>query len=149
MTNHGREIMAQLISWETIDDVVSDVSHTEKRVRYIHFGSDHHPETPSVLKLKAPLTATAGGQHTLALQEQYTKFLNATSVRFERRVATNQLSHTSPVVVKEMGLIMARRPGEDFNQWNPLQDVSFYKAVPEGILKLPTMELWVTWELRF
>jgi hypothetical protein len=110
LTNFGREWLAELLSWKTVND--PDVANTNRRVRWIEVGDDSHAMvTEAVETLKSGVTITISPDNYLAQIDAPPTFVSPVWVKFSRTLSTTEVSHSGDVTIKEAGLCADLSPG--------------------------------------
>ena len=146
LVNNGREWLAELVSWLTIDD--PDVANTNRRIRWIGVGDDAHLETEAVETLKSAVSITTGPDIYLAEIDAPPTFLSPVWVKFTRTLGTAEGSHSGDVIITEAGLYADLSPGSVLTTTSALNPVVAYKAF-EGLLKSSGFTLDLEWSFRF
>lgn len=148
LTNFGREWFAKLMVWQTI--AATDVPFTDDRIRWIGVGSDNHPETKMVERLKQAVTITIGPNAYLAKVDDPPVFPAVNWVQFSRTFGTAEISHTTAVVIKEAGLYADEDSGggPGLSTLVGTNQLVAYKTF-EGLVKFSGFTLEIKWDFRF
>jgi hypothetical protein len=147
LTNIGKEWLAELMAWTTIDD--PDVATTNRRIRWIGVGDDSHAMVSEAVEtLKSAVTITTGPDVYLAQIDSPVTTMSPVWVKFTRTLATGELSHSGNVVIKEAGLYADVSPGSVLSTSSALNPVVAYKAF-DGLLKSSAFTLDLEWSFRF
>jgi hypothetical protein len=146
LVNYGRDWLAELVSWATIDD--PDVANTNRRIRWIGVGDSQHLETEAVVTLANAVTITTGPDVYLAAIDAPPTFLSPVWVRFTRTLGTAEVSHSGPVTITEAGLYADLSPGSVLDTGSALNPVVAYKAF-DGLVKSSGFTLDLEWNFRF
>lgn len=154
-TTIGRELMCQLMAWQTPG--ATDVAYTHRRVRWIGVGSGRvgfMPETRDVVGLITPLEVS-GGDYLVPIDHLSTVFPTVTSVRYYKEFSETDLSSGGAVLIREAALYSDVSPTLVFDPTDPYYGpadpsvgTSFYKTF-EGMLKAPGFTLEITWDMKF
>lgn len=146
LVNNGREWLAELISWATIN--APDVANTNRRVRWIGVGDDSHMETEAVETLKNAVSITTGPDIYLAAVDAPPTFPSPVWVQFTRTLAAGEVSHSGAVTIKEAGLYADVSPGSVLTTTSALNPVVAYITF-DGLLKSVGVSLDLEWNFRF
>jgi hypothetical protein len=160
----GRNLLAKLVSWQTIGAV--DVPYTQRRVRWIGLGIGTQLEAPTVTSLNQAVLATASNY---LVPIQAVEFPTSSSVRFIKEFSLTEITLSSTLVsITEAGLFADVSPAQPGNPNDGYDDVAHdpgvvdtvlnpasatnppvaYKAF-EGIAKTVDFTLEIRWDFRF
>jgi len=146
VTSDCYDLLAKLVAWDTIG--VTDASFTARRARYIGVGNGTQVEDKGVVALVGPLEVTSG-IYLKEIDHTQTVFTSLTSVLVKAVFSPSEITWASPaVMLSEIGLYFDVSPGG-------VLDVSLTTNVPAcyktfaPLVKLNSLSLEITWELRF
>lgn len=150
ITNFGREWMAELIGWDSVDDDLAggvDVPFTERRIRWIGAGEGTQPEVETVVSLHTPLEITTGIY--LAAISEPTTFPTAVSMQFHHIFVAGDISFGGAKTITELALYADRAPAVLLDDTIGTHTPVAYKVLDEGLVKMAGFSLELFWELKF
>jgi hypothetical protein len=156
----GRNLLARLLSWQTIGG--TDIPYTNRRVRWMGVGIGSQLEVSTVSSLAQ---AQLGDAINYLLPVQATEFPTTTSARFIREFGANEITiSNTPVVVTEAGMFadvlpasaggvddVAVDPGNVDTVLDPSVGTNppiAYKVF-EPLTKTVDFTLEIRWDIRF
>lgn len=149
LTVNGKNALLKLMSWQTIGS--PDIPFTNDRVRWIGCGNGSLPEIDTVQQMLSPITITTGPSIYMVSVDAPSTHLAVNWVRYSKTFGLNDLSHTTPVTVREAGLYLDEDSGggPGLNPGVGTNTVMAYRTFGVGLEKSTDFTLTIRWDFRF